>query len=112
MPQLARSNGGVSTSWAIRRSSDPRSGAVRGRAPGGGVWAASAELSVSDARISLRIDQVREEVHEQEHQGHEQDAPLDRGEVALFDRGEDVAAQPRPPEDRFREDAAGQVAAG
>src|SRR6267154_4795224 len=110
MPQVARLNGGASISWASRCSSDPLSGAVRGRAAG--VWAATAELIVSDARISFRIDQVRHEVHEQEHQGHEQDAPLDRGEIPLFDRAQYVAAEPRPSEDRLGEDAPGEVAPG
>src|SRR6266536_6212133 len=109
MPQLARSNGGASISWASRCSRDPRSGTVRGRPVA--VWAAAVELIVNDARISLRIDQVRQEVYQQEHQGHEQYAALDRREIALLDRGEHVATQARPSEDGFREDAAGQVAA-
>src|SRR2546427_8707124 len=108
MPQVARLNGGASISWASRCSSDPRSGTVRGRVAV--VWAATEELIVSDARISFRIDQVRHEVHEQKHQGHEQDAPLDRGEVPLLDRAQHVAAEARPSEDRLGADAAGEVA--
>src|SRR6185437_13939313 len=110
MPHVARLNGGASISWASRCSSDPLSGVVRGRAAG--VWAATAELIVSDARISFRIDQVRHEVHQQEHQGHEEDAPLNRGEIPLLDRAQHVAAEARPSENRFGEDAAGEVAPG
>src|SRR5258706_15796366 len=106
MPQVARWNGGASISWASRCSSDPLSGVVRGRAAG--VWAATEELNVSDARISFRIDQVRHEVHQQKHQGHEEDAPLDRGEIPLFDRAQHVAAEARPPEDGLGENAAGE----
>src|SRR2546422_5404787 len=44
-------------------------------------------------RSSFRIEQVRHEVHEHEHHRHEQDAPLDGGKVALFDRAQHVAAR-------------------
>src|SRR5437773_10223790 len=90
---------------ASRCSSERLSGAVRGRA--GGVWAGTEELIVSDARISFRINQVRHEVDEQEHQGHEENAPLDRGEIPFLDRAQHVAAETRPSEDRLGEDAAG-----
>src|SRR5882762_5233812 len=110
MPHVARLNGGTSISWASRCSSDPLSGAVRGRAAG--VWAAIEELIVTDARISFRIDQVRHEVHEEEYQGHEQDAPLDGGEIPLLDRAQHVAAEAGPSKDRLGEDAAGEVAPG
>src|SRR5205809_3909672 len=63
-------------------------------------------------RSSFRIEQVRHEVHEHEHHRHEQDAPLDGGKVALFDRAQHVAAEPRPAEDRLGENAAGEVVAG
>src|SRR2546422_5444823 len=76
------------------------------------VWAATEELIVSDARISFRINQVRHEVDEQKHQGHEEDAPLDRGEVPLLDRAQHVAAEARPAEDRLGEDAAGEITPG
>src|SRR5438046_8753586 len=110
MPQGARWKGGASINCASGGWSDPLRGAVRGRAAG--VWAATEELIVSDARISFRINQVRHEVDEQEHQGHEENAPLDRGEIPFLDRAQHVAAETRPSEDRLGEDAAGEEAAG
>src|SRR6267154_5659268 len=110
IPHVARLNGGTSISCASRCSSDPLSGAVRGRAAG--VWAAIEELIVSDARISLRIDQVRHEVHEEEYQGHEQDAPLDGGEITLLERAQHVAAEAGPSEDGLGGNGAAEVAPG
>src|SRR5207249_2806426 len=89
---------------ASRRASDPCSGAVRGF-----DCAAKVELIVSDARISFRIEQIGDEVYDDEDDRHEEDAPLDRGEVSLVDRGEHVTSQPRPAEDRLGEDAAGEI---
>src|SRR5438034_11621865 len=124
MPQLARSKGGWSTSVARRRSSDPESGVVRGFGEGrgvagagagagaaAGVCALNAELIVSDTRISLRIEEIRHEVDDDEHDRHEQDAALDGREIALLDRGEHVPPESGPAEDRFRENAAGEIVA-
>src|ERR1051325_8689305 len=120
MPQLARSKGGWSTSSARRRSSGPAGGEVRdagesGRAGAAGatarVWALRAELIVSDARISLCIEDIRYEVDDDEHERHEENAALDRREIALLDRGEHVTPEPGPTKDRFRENAAGEIVA-
>src|SRR5439155_16220907 len=102
MPQLARSNGGWSSSVVRRWAREPRSGRVRG-VGAAGVCAPSAELMVSDARISFRIEQVRQQVDQHEYDRHEEDTALDRREVAPLDRREHVAAYPRPGEDRLRQ---------
>src|SRR5207244_12497051 len=112
MPQLARSKGGWSTSSVRRRSSGPASGEVRdagesGRAGAAGagagasarVCARRAELIVSDTRISLRIEEIRYEVDDDEHERHEENAALDRRQIALLDRGEHVTPEPGPAED-------------
>src|SRR5438445_1260472 len=122
MPQLARAKGGWSTSSVRRRSSGPASGEVRdagesgrARAAGAGasarVCARRAELIVSDTRISLRIEEIRYEVDDDEHERHEENAALDRRQIALLDRGEHVTPEPGPAEDRFRENAAGEIVA-
>src|SRR2546430_17405476 len=100
IPRGAGLTGGASISWASRCSSDPRSGAVRGRAAV--VCAATEELIVSDARISFRIDQVRHEVHEQKHQGHEEDAPLNGGENPPFGPAHHGQARPPPTREPHR----------
>src|SRR6266545_7682481 len=93
---VARSNGGWSRSVVSRRSSVPRNGVVRGggAGAGAGVCAETTPLIVSDARISFRIEEIGDEVHEHEDDREKQDASLNCGEVALLDRQQNVAAHP------------------
>jgi hypothetical protein len=65
----------------------------------------------SDARISFRIEQVGDEVDEHEHERQEEHRALDRGQVALGDRREDVPPHARPGEDGLGQQAAGEVVA-
>src|SRR5207247_3602299 len=109
IPQLARSNGGWSSSDVSRCASDPLRGRVRGGA-GARLCAPSAELMVSDARISFRIEQVRQQVDQHEYDRHKEDTALDRREVPPLDRREHVPPHARPGEDRLGEQAARQVA--
>src|SRR5881296_1121870 len=101
MFHVARSNGGWSINRVTRCCTEPRDCACK----------ETAALIVSDARVSFRIEHVGEKVDEHEDHGQEQDAALNRRQVALLNGEQHVAAHAGPGVDRFGEDAAGQVVA-
>src|SRR6266566_4204758 len=52
----------------------------------------AAALIVSDARISFRIEHVGEKVDQHENHGQEQNAALDRRQIALLNRQQHVSS--------------------
>src|SRR5258706_584117 len=99
MFQVARLNGGWSSRRETRFSTEPP------------LWACreTAAQIVSDARISFRIEHVSEKVDQQKDHGQEQNIALDRGQIALLNRGQHVPPHARPVEFLFGQDAAVQI---
>src|SRR5216684_2943039 len=75
------------------------------------AWRAAAALIVSDARISFRIEHVGEKVDQQENHGQEQDAALDRRQIALLNRQQHVASHAGPGKYRLGENTSGEIIA-
>src|SRR4051812_44023281 len=96
---FALSNGGVSSRRFTRCCTEPC--ARRETAP----------LIQSDARISFRIEHVSEKVDQHKDDRQEQNAALNRGQIALLDREQHVAPHAGPRKYRFGQDAARQVIA-
>src|SRR5574340_722896 len=115
-PQRLWSKGGASSSRSTRRASDCAAAGAGAAAPAMESRVARARgpavrrRSRFDAGINFGIDQVGEEVDQHEHDAQEQNAALDRGQVALLDGGENVAPHPGPREDGLGEDGPGEVA--
>src|SRR5439155_10812736 len=105
MFHVARSNGG----WSIRRvtrcCNEPPP-PLRLCA-----WREIAALIVSDARISFRIEHVSEKVDQHENHGQEQDAALDRRQIALLNRQQHVSAHTRPGKYRLGENTSREIIA-
>src|SRR2546430_13525138 len=76
--------------------------AKRASSPGMERWSGS---GIADARIEPRVAQVDQEVDQHEDDGVEQDEVLNHDDVALDERDDEGATQPRDPEgllDRHR----------
>src|SRR5215207_9235158 len=66
-----------------------------------------AASSVVDARIDRRVRQIDHEVNQDEHDGDDEDRPLNGRIIAGANCGDDVAPQARPTEDGFGQEGAG-----
>src|SRR3954466_8143627 len=99
MFQVARLNGGVSSSRFSRCSS------------GCPTSDEAAALIVSDARISFRIEHISEKVDQHEDHRQKQNAALDGRQIALLNGEQHVPPDTRPRKYRLRENAARQVVA-
>src|SRR5437870_6005982 len=75
------------------------------------AWREAAALIVSDARISFRIEHVGEKVDQHENHGQEQNAALDRGQIALLNRQQHVSSYAGPGKYRLGENTSREIIA-
>src|SRR5215203_494674 len=64
---------------------------------------------IRDSWINARVQQIGEQIHHDEYQAKEENAPLNCREVAFIDGCQNVSADTGPGEDCFRQNRAGQV---
>src|SRR5919197_1489077 len=67
-------------------------------------------MSVPDARIDERVQDVHDEVLGDDEEGAEEDGPLDRGQVRVDERVVGVAPDPGDVENGLREHGAAEMA--